>query len=446
MIELLSAPIVQSLTSFKRLVLAYSGGMDSEVLLHALSEHAALKKTLIAVHVNHQLSTQANDWQEHCRGRCQQLNVPFVSQTIAIENTSNLEEKARIGRYRVFKALLNKGDALLTAHHQSDLVETLLLNLCRGSGLQGLSAMPYQRPFENAELLRPLIEVEKSVIVDYAKEHQLSFVEDESNQDSHYRRNFLRHQVLPLLREKWPHVETSIAKGAKNLKEAALLLEKEDSARLKQYLISSNQLSTNIVLLEPALRKRVICLWLKNSGVQALSCQQLEQLSTEIIKDSPKAQGALITSQYQIRRFRQSLYLIRQEQPICHNSSEKRLGLEKTSLNFNLSNGQFSIHPSKTGPLAYPTGATFSIRYRQGGELFKQNAQSKKLKKLLAELSIPPWIRESTPLLYINDELAAISDRLISDSFKPYRHENRATLSFNETMDQGFGIHLEESS
>ncbi|MDG1752546.1 MAG: tRNA lysidine(34) synthetase TilS, partial [Thalassotalea sp.] len=209
--------ILKTLHSFLKhypqapLVIAYSGGVDSQVLLHAVTElkrQSCIEQDVMAVHVNHGLSARSKEWQSFTQQQCEQLNIHFETITVEIidKPRTSLEAQARDKRYQALENISPSNALILTGHHQDDQVETFLLSLKRGSGLKGLSAMASESEFggKKQKLLRPLLNISRENIVQYAKEHQLEWIEDESNSDTRFDRNFLRKEILPHLKERWP--------------------------------------------------------------------------------------------------------------------------------------------------------------------------------------------------------------------------------------------------
>ena len=184
--------------------IGFSGGLDSTVLLHALAQ-LDLPVQLRALYINHQLSPNADFWQSQCADFCARHAIPFQAENVRVENTGRgIEDAARAARYSVFEKNLARGDVLFTAHHANDQAETLLLRLMRGTGPRGLAAMAMQRSLGDGVLVRPLLNFSRADLEAYARANQLRWVDDESNLDDDYDRNFLRNQVMPLLHNRWP--------------------------------------------------------------------------------------------------------------------------------------------------------------------------------------------------------------------------------------------------
>ena len=206
------------------LYVAYSGGIDSTVLLHIVSQIAGTEA--VALHCDHGLHCQSANWTMHCKAFCRSLKVQYIGTRLTFGEVERIDEQmARQSRYKWLASQIGGNQVLMTAHHKEDQVETLLLNLLRGAGPRGLSGIQPVRKFGEGWLARPLLEVSKKEIQDYAKKHHLSFIEDPSNQDTSFDRNYIRHLVIPKLGERWPGAVESIARSAKNLRSSRKLLE-----------------------------------------------------------------------------------------------------------------------------------------------------------------------------------------------------------------------------
>jgi tRNA(Ile)-lysidine synthase len=224
LVERVGAFLATRLAPQERLCVALSGGCDSVVLTHVLSR-LGLAGRLSAIHVHHGLSPNADAWADFCARYCRGLDVPLSVCRVAVDRSAGegLEAAARRARYAAFAD--GAADCLLLAQHRGDQAETLLHNLLRGTGVTGAAAMPDERRFGNLRLIRPLLDVARSEIESYARHHGLEWVEDESNGDLSLTRNFLRHQALPLLSERFPAAEAALAQAAANFSEAAVLLD-----------------------------------------------------------------------------------------------------------------------------------------------------------------------------------------------------------------------------
>ena len=248
---------------------AYSGGVDSQVLLHAL---AALRQSIFfelrAVHIHHGLNPKANDWQQHCELICRDLNIELTVHALTMSSShDNIEARARALRYQFFASLLQENDCLLTGHHQDDQAETVLLQLLRGAGPKGLSAMPASSVLGKGLLLRPFLNISRDALLSYANEHQLQWIDDDSNQNTRFSRNFIRQDILPLLKQRWPSAVETIARSARHCAETEALLEAFLGPLFKECLLENNALALiPLKKLTPIQQKHVFRQWLFHCG------------------------------------------------------------------------------------------------------------------------------------------------------------------------------------
>jgi len=220
--DLILEQIIQKSTT---IWIAYSGGLDSQVLLHLCVQSKYMNK-IKAIHIHHGLSKNADQWVEHCKETCQNLKIPLIIKYIQINEIKrkSLEELARHKRYEIFEELLEENDVLLMAHHADDQAETFLLRALRGSGIEGLSAIPQQRKLGKGILYRPLLNFSRMELQKYAHENNLKWIEDESNQCEKFDRNFLRKQIIPILKNRWKGLEKTLCRTAHIQTETAQLL------------------------------------------------------------------------------------------------------------------------------------------------------------------------------------------------------------------------------
>ncbi len=223
--------IVSALADFSPLnhiFIGYSGGVDSHVLLHICAALPEFKSKITAVYIHHGLQKEADDWAIHCQKIAGNLGVKFLELHVnaAANQGESPEEAARNARYSEFKNLINENDILLIAQHREDQLETVLLQLFRGSGLRGLAGMPEKMPFGKGDLVRPLLNFSKETINAYAIENELIWIEDPSNQSLIYDRNFLRQEIIPQLKQRWQSLDKTVARTATHCAEAEMLISK----------------------------------------------------------------------------------------------------------------------------------------------------------------------------------------------------------------------------
>ncbi len=390
--------------------IAYSGGLDSHVLLHlgaALQQKTGV--CIQAVHINHGLSAHALTWQNHCYSICQDLNVPMVSQTLQIflSKGQSLEASAREGRYGLLADLLKKGDFLLTAHHEDDQAETILLQLMRGAGVKGLSAMPVLKPLGKGMHYRPFLSYRRSELENYAKAYQLKWLDDESNDNQNFDRNFLRHAVLPILKKRWPSAAKTLARSARHSADAMLLVQELMSAELEAFNRNDkSQLDIKkLLLLSPLKQRFVLRAWFESLDFKPPPETKLQQIIQTVLP-AAKDRFPLVTwGHYEVRRFQGTLFA-RRKPPVFDQHIVLKWNFSAPLI---LPDGRkIDILLTKSHGLSKITPEC-EIRFRRGGERCRlvQNSHHS-LKHLLQKWQVPPWERNRIPLIFINNELAAV--------------------------------------
>lgn len=393
---------------------AYSGGCDSHVLLHALvALRSQITSQIKAIHINHGLSPLANAWEEHCRHICDQLAVPYTSISVNAKNkNASPEEAARHARYAEWKKLIKKNEVLLLAHHQDDQAETVLIQLLRGSGVKGLAAMPVKQYFSDGLLCRPMLGFLREEIYSYAVEHGLNWIDDPSNFDTDFDRNFLRHEIVPLLETRWPSLKKTLSRTASHQADANQLLT--ELAFQDWHHVHENNLIniSSLVKLSVKRQRNVLRYWLADICELILpDTVHLQRIINEVLTAAEDTNPEVIWRGGEVRRYQGLLYAQEKliglpislkldwpdiEQPLVLNNNGVTL-TAKSSIGGGLS--QVKIK-----------NEDISVRFRQGGETCRPvgRGQTHQLKKLFQEWQIPPWIRPTVPLIYVDDELAQV--------------------------------------
>ncbi|MEP5765348.1 MAG: tRNA lysidine(34) synthetase TilS [Halieaceae bacterium] len=395
--------------------LGLSGGLDSCVLLHLLGEMRALARLpeIRAVHVDHQLGSESAQWAQHCQAICEEQGIELVCRQVSVTTEGRgLEAAARTARYRVFEDLLGADELLLLAHHRDDQVETFFLRMLRGAGSLGLGGMPLHRRLGHAELMRPLLDWHRSELEDYANQRSLSWVDDPSNQDQSLDRNFLRHSVLPVLEQRWPAYRHSVEGAMAAVAEAEVELHRYELAALQPALGSSfGEPTLDLVALQvddPVRLCRLLRRWLMLYGLEPPGRRKLEEFARQLGSAAADSQPQLSAGRYQLRRYRQLLYLCSLTEPASLESLQltSSEGLEVAGL------GRLEMRRCERGGLRLPRSAAWQLGFRLGGERCQPvgRRHSQQLKKLLQEYAVPPWWRDRLPLLYADGELAAVAD------------------------------------
>ncbi len=404
--------IAMQLSGCKRVLVAYSGGLDSSVLLHMVYQLMRQRSdlTVRAAYVHHGLSSHADSWAQHCVDTCQQWGILCSVLPVRVDAREHgVEAAARDARYQALRVHLLPEEVLLTAQHLDDQSETFLLALKRGSGPAGLSSMGSTGSLGGHQLKRPLLGIPRTQLEGYARHYQLTWVEDESNQDDRYDRNFLRLQVLPLLKQRWPSFPDAVARSARLCAEQEQLLDELLAASLHSACDTEGALAIDALIpLSESHRFALLRRWLKVHGVTMPSREQLLHLWQDVALSRRDAEPLLQLGKVQIRRFRQRLYCI----ALCANvvglvlpwqPEEGALTLPQQLGSLLLSEQGMRIrrpHPDEQVSVRFGLKGKLHIVGRSG---------SRSAKKLWQEYAIPPWMREQIPILYYNEQpIAAI--------------------------------------
>jgi tRNA(Ile)-lysidine synthase len=405
----------------RRIFLAYSGGIDSHVLLHLCAQEPKLRERLTAVHVHHGLQAQAEDWARHAERVAQEFGVDFLLCRVDAHPRpgESPEEAARNARYEALKSVLLPGDVLLVAQHQDDQLETVLLQLLRGGGLLGLAGMPESMPFGRGTLLRPFLHVRKREIDRYASALRLEWVEDPTNDESVYDRNFLRREVIPLLKRRWPACDRTVARAAGHCAEAhAVLAEVAAEAFAEVHDGRGNTLDIERLGAFDLPRRRLIVRhWFGQMGLKMPSQAFLAQLFGNVIGAGGDSDPVLVGQGRQIRRYRNKLYCLRNGQA----EDLRPRDWPKASETLAVGKRMTLTRVVSTSGIPEPVWlrSTVTVKFRSGGEKIALPGRRGRhlLKNLYQEIGIPPWERADLPLLYLDGKLAAVADLWISADY-----------------------------
>lgn len=401
--------------SANKIVLALSGGVDSRVMLHLLQAFSRQnpQQVVSAVHVHHGISPNADEWADKCSQWCREANIPFYLEKVNLGNTQgkSLEQVARTARYDALKHYIGSGDLLLTGQHSDDQLETFVLALKRGSGPKGLSGMAECLPFGEGALLRPLLKVTRRDIEEYANFHQLEWVNDESNADVRYERNFIRHQITPLLESRWPQIRTAVQRSAELCARQEQLIELLLAEELPQLLRDNNSIDIDELKKKPELvRSQLLRFWLEYLNVAMPSKKHLAMIWSEVALAKTDANPVLRLENKQIRRFDGCLYCIDIYSDLSYWSSDisinsalslpDELGsvVVKKQAGSGSLGARIAEFPLKI--IFNPEGLTATPENRHG---------NKTLKYWFQEYRVPSWLRRRTPILMSGNEVIAVA-------------------------------------
>ena len=442
MTEQLSSHLIDTALSHgnppKHIYIGYSGGVDSHVLLHLCAANPKFKALITAVYVHHGLQVAADAWAEHCQKTASLLGVHC--QVLRVDAKPSLgespEEAARNARYSALKTLMKSDDVLLVAQHRDDQLETVLLQLLRGGGLRGLSAMPENTALGLGRLLRPLLNVAKSTIDTYAQTHGLSWVEDPSNQSHDYDRNYLRNAILPLLKRRWPACDKTVARSARHCADAQVVISAVSEQLFLQVFNKDDQTLAISQLRSFQTHKQALIIrhWFQHLKLKMPSQAFVARVQSELLSARLDSDPIVSRQHHGVRRYRDKLYCLPTlipaqfeavtwpiEQPSFTLSNQKVLTCELSSSGINRSLWQES---------------TITVCARQGGEKIRLLGRRGRhtLKKLFQEADIPTWERETLPLIYIDGQLAAVADLWISADFYSEDVDNCLILRLQNSL------------
>lgn len=434
----LSVKLAANLTNIVRpgqhLILAFSGGLDSRVLLQLLAEQQqSLGIVLHAMHVHHGLSLNADDWALFCEKTCAGLKIPLkvIRANLILDAGIGVEAAARQARYQAL--FTSNADYIVLAHHQDDQAETLLLQLLRGSGVKGLAAMAMLD--EERRLLRPLLDVSRDEMLQFANSRHLAWIEDESNLDVRYDRNYLRHELMPVVEARFKGAKKVLARTAGHMAESAELLDE---------LAQIDAACTGLTVKEIRQRLPLDCLqrlnlprarnllrwWLSLNQLDMPTAARLEEMLNQLLSARADAViSARINPDMQLRRYQNEVYIESRQ----NNAPIAMLWSGQSELV--LPDGSRLIFESSLGQgLAFERLGIDKLRVasREGGERFKPDANrpTRTLKHLLQEANIPPWERQRIPLIYLQDELAVVPGIGVAANMQAQPHETGLVIEW----------------
>jgi len=389
---------------------AFSGGLDSTVLLHSLARLAAQHElpAIRAIHVHHGLQAAGDEWPAHCQAVCDGLGVPLHVIRVQVLPGASVERAAREARYEAFSGCLGEGELLLTGQHRDDQAETVLFRLLRGAGVRGLAAMPVARPLGRGSLVRPLLGASRAELDAYARRNTLCWVDDPSNQDHDYSRNFLRREVMPLLQQRWPQAASSMARAAAHMTEAQQLLDE----LAQQDLLIANTVSAfewlrlpSLALpplraLTPVRQRNALRHWLASFTLAPDEDHWAGWAS--LLNARPDATPRWCLAGGELQRTGERVWWLPDSwlEPVVEpiDWSDPSTALELPGNGMLQGEGE-------------PPAGKLQVRYRHGGEALLVPGRGRRdLKRLLNEAGVPHFARSRLPLLYCNDELIGVAN------------------------------------
>ena len=423
---------------FKRIGIALSGGLDSSVLLNVMANEPMLKDRITALHVNHNINTDADKWEEFCSEQSRKLGIPF--QSLKLNKTDNpSEDYLRSKRQEFFRQWGGDQDLIVTAHHLDDQVETILFRIFRGTGIKGIKGINQFSTIDGVNFFRPFLDIKKHDLKEYALKNNIPWVEDDSNEESNFSRNKIRNLILPSIRETWPSIDKAIIKLSKDADKSKQILDEIAQDDYSSTFSAHGLINlAHINALSKPRKENLIYYWLVNINGLKANFAQIDQIYTYLNRElvgpasfhfktiEGESGVQIIINSKEIRIMKDD-----------HKTKlPKDLNLEwNLKDNIKISSGELSVVESLGKGLStryLKEGAI--IRARVGGERCKPygRKKSQKIKNLFQEYDIPDWKREQIPLIYINDKIAAVGDLWVCEDFHTPAAENGLSIVWKE--------------
>lgn len=390
----------------KSFLIAYSGGLDSTVLLHQIIE---IKKTtpdikIRAIHINHNLTLLSKQWMKTCKKHCKIYQIPLTIKDINInQNDNNTEEKLRIERYNMIYNHLLSEEVLLTGHHMNDQCETFFLSLKRGSGPTGLSSMSFETTFGNNKIIRPFLNKTKKELKLWANHKNLNWIEDFSNFNTNHDRNYIRHKIIPILEKRWPFFLKNCFRTIKICKKETILLNELLLEKIQHFINFDNSLSIKkFDKIKQETCTAFIRRWIGLHRTKMPSYKIMTCIYQQMILSRLDANPKIVLEGNEIRRYKESLYFIK-TQPILNNTL---LFWHKKDIALILPNNLGNLTQNSNGvDLPAPKkNQLVNIRFQYEGKILILGRNKKrKIKKIWQEKNIPPWLRNQIPLLFYDN-------------------------------------------
>jgi tRNA(Ile)-lysidine synthase len=419
-----------------RVCVGLSGGRDSVVLLHLLAQcRSELEIALSAVHVNHQLSPNADRWAAFCSGLCGELAVPLRIERVSVARDSGkgIEATARKARYEIYDKV--DADVIALAHHRDDQAETVLLQALRGAGLKGISGMPVVKATkQNSEklIVRPLLDVASTAIAAYAAQHKLEWIDDESNDDIRYFRNYLRHEVLPRIAVHAPHYRDSLTRLGQHAAEAQQLLDELGEIDSRSAIDQQHLRLELLLTLSDPRAKNLLRYFFSLNEMPVPNTVQLEEVLHQLRSRQADDRTEIAWADRVLRCHRGRIYI---DVKVKREAGAWCLPWRgETEIALPLGCGRLRLEPSTGEGIerSQLLSDAVTIRSRVGGERFRSAASRPRrtLKNLLQEAGIPPWQRDRMPLIFSGDTLVWVPEIGIAAGFGAERNQDGISISW----------------
>lgn len=442
--------VLSSLPRFSPILVGLSGGADSSALLHLLCEYGERTGCRIfAAHVNHgirgeEYGFEADRDEKFCRETCRKLGVELFVRSIDIpalakSSGRSLETEAREARYAFFAEIMRENNIriLATAHNLDDKLETQIFNLCRGCGIDGLIGIPATRELDGVEggiVIRPLLDCEKSDILEYCKEQDIEYVTDSTNLEDDCTRNEIRHKIIPELSRLFPSLKKATARLSENAREDAELITNEAKRLLNE---SGGVIYTEKLLSSPpSVAKRVLMLAFRETSNASLEAVHLSDL---LSLAENKKNGAVISlpGEFEAKIMDGVLFFQKKDEGKAQERVEYS---KKLDMGLNaIENTPFAVYlgdsPIENSEIVSADGAKYELfasavlnieninslfaKSRAPGAFIRDGGVNKKIKKLMCDKKIPLSLRDPLPVIYSGETVVYLPKCAVCDEAKP---------------------------
>ncbi|MBI5890419.1 MAG: nucleoside-diphosphate kinase [Nitrosomonadales bacterium] len=439
--DCVAARLAPLLPKHSHILIGLSGGIDSVVLLHLLHSIAPrFDWRLSALHVHHGISPNADAWADFCAGFCAGYGIPLHLERVDIaplRDEHGIEAAARKLRHAAFAGF--PGEAVALAHHADDQAETLLLQLLRGAGVKGAASMPFCKQDDGHKVVRPLLDQSRADLFGYAQQHGLRWIEDESNADERYPRNFLRHRLLPLLEERFPACRETLARSTRHFAEADELLDelaRQDGGEV----LHGDRLNVDVLQsLSYPRAKNLLRYFLHAQGSPMPQAAQLDEMLLQLRTARGDAMVCVDFGGWQVRRYQGDIHVF--PGPGAYDPGTVLPWTGEATLHWAAMGCDLAFRRDRGQGISLVRlqQAPVTLRLRGGGEKLRPHphAAARSMKNLLQEHRIPPWQRERLPLLYCGETLAAVVGVAIAADFQAADSEPGIVVSL--ASGQGHG-------
>ena len=421
-----------------KFTIALSGGVDSMVLLDLLSKAKRSSDVIKAIHINHNLHESSKEWVNFVKDACKKYKLPLIIESINPKQEGfGLEAEAREQRYKKFKEIILDNECLLTAHHLDDQIETTLFRIFRGTGLDGLRSIRKKAKFGKGLLCRPLINIPREAIEHYAKLNDIKWIEDPSNKNIDFDRNYLRNNIVPSIKKRWPNAQktiTRLSSLAENNQKLLHELAKEDIGEIEKF----NVLDIGILSNKSSLRINNIFRFMILKNKMGIPSLKVLENAIETLKNAKSDSPIITWDGFSIRRYKNTLYFFNPDLKQDEIRPLKMKWFIDETINLGGNRGSIQARFIKGQGIALnKCPKSLEIKYRKGGEQIKPSGHkiTKSLKNLFQENNVLPWVRDQIPLFYLDEELISVGDLWFNQDYKAKEQEDGFLISWDRNID-----------